>query len=391
MPVMDGMEFLKAFTKVAPQVPVIIASGRGVIEDAIETLRMGAWDYITKPINSAELLHTVTKALERAHLLEENRRYHLHLEDEIKKRTSELRARTIELISTNKKLAEEVIVRKRAESELRQFNLNLEQMVEERTQQLKIANDELKNSLQKIEEDEEAGRKIQFQLLPEEQIQLGKYEFSRKLLPSMYLSGDFLDYFEIDKKHIGFYIADVSGHGVSSAIVTALLKSFVDQYLSKYNIEHDKTILNPAQTLQKLNRDLLNENLDKYLTIYFGIIDQEKNEITHCNAGHYPFPLLHTKGESTFLKMKGSPVGLFDSSVYENQVKSLPEEFTLLLVSDGILEIVKNDDFQKKQNFVASLIKNTDLTLQDVLHDLNLGEHMSLPDDVTLLMLKRRK
>ena len=60
---------------------------------------------------------------------------------------------------------------------------------------------------------------MQNKLLPDPFMKIQDYQFSRHLYPSMTLSGDFLDYFEINEKYVGFYIADVSGHGVSSAIV----------------------------------------------------------------------------------------------------------------------------------------------------------------------------
>ena len=63
----------------------------------------------------------------------------------------------------------------------------------------------------------EAGRKLQSQLLPEDQLTIGNYVFSRRLFPSTYLSGDFVDYFPINDRHCAFYVADVSGHGAASA------------------------------------------------------------------------------------------------------------------------------------------------------------------------------
>lgn len=391
MPVMDGMEFLKIFVKKYPEIPVIIISGRGIIEEAIETLRLGAWDYITKPINNAELTHTVSRALERARLLKENRRYREHLEDEIEKRTKQLQARTSEVTQANLELQREVTERKRIAEKLRKFNIDLEKTVEKRTRQLKTTNKELKSSLKRIEEDEEAGRRIQFQLLPKQTKKFGKYEFCRKLLPSMYLSGDFLDYFQIDDQHLGFYIADVSGHGVSSAFVTALLKSFMDQYQDQFERENDTTILDPAKTLQKLNKDILDENLEKYLTIYYGVIQQNENKLTHCNAGHFPYPILFEKEKATFLKIKGSPVGLFESSTYQNEELNLPEKFLLLLVSDGILEFIETDDLQEKQKYLASVVDHLDLSLSQILKKLKIGDQMSRPDDVTLLSVKRRQ
>jgi len=91
MPEIDGLEVLRRITAASPETPVIVVSGTGAIEDSIEALRCGAWDYITKPIlEMAELEHVVNKTMERAALLRENRRYREFLEEEVKKRTAEL-------------------------------------------------------------------------------------------------------------------------------------------------------------------------------------------------------------------------------------------------------------------------------------------------------------
>ncbi len=102
MPKIDGLEVLEAITKESPEIPVIIVSGAGSMSDAIKTLKLGAWDYVTKPITDLALLeHAVTKSLERAELIRENRRYQNYLEEEVKKRTAELQqAQKLEAIGT---------------------------------------------------------------------------------------------------------------------------------------------------------------------------------------------------------------------------------------------------------------------------------------------------
>jgi PAS domain S-box-containing protein len=91
MPGISGLEVIHALAKEAPEIPVVVLSGTGYIGDAIEAIRRGAWDYVTKPIaDMAELHHVVKNVLERARLLEENRRYREGLEEEVARRTREL-------------------------------------------------------------------------------------------------------------------------------------------------------------------------------------------------------------------------------------------------------------------------------------------------------------
>ncbi|MFH2129264.1 MAG: response regulator [bacterium] len=107
MPNIDGLDVLAHVTRVAPITPIIVISGTGFIQDAIEALRLGAWDFITKPIYDMALLkHAVDRAIERSELLRENLRYKEYLEEQVKLRTADLEKRTEELLKA-KEAAEE--------------------------------------------------------------------------------------------------------------------------------------------------------------------------------------------------------------------------------------------------------------------------------------------
>jgi DNA-binding NtrC family response regulator len=81
MPEMDGLDVLAHFTGQSADTPVIVISGTGIIADVVEALRLGAWDYILKPIEDMSvLLHVVNKALERSRLIRENHEYSQQLE-----------------------------------------------------------------------------------------------------------------------------------------------------------------------------------------------------------------------------------------------------------------------------------------------------------------------
>ncbi len=91
MPEMDGLEVLARLRELSPDTPAIVVSGTGVLQDALEAIRRGAWDYVTKPIQDMEVLGlAVEKALERARLLRENRAYQENLEALVRERTAEV-------------------------------------------------------------------------------------------------------------------------------------------------------------------------------------------------------------------------------------------------------------------------------------------------------------
>jgi len=91
MPEMDGLEVVKTIVAEFPETPIIVVSGTGVLRDSIEAMRLGAWDYVEKPLHDMALLEDrVKKVLERADLLVKNRRYQENLEKEVRLRTAKL-------------------------------------------------------------------------------------------------------------------------------------------------------------------------------------------------------------------------------------------------------------------------------------------------------------
>ncbi|WP_428609543.1 EAL domain-containing protein [Sedimenticola sp.] len=105
MPEVDGLQVLEYVVNKSPDTPIIVVSGTGVIDDVIEALHLGAWDYMLKPVQDLSvLLHAVKKTLERSYLTKENRAYQQHLEEQVKKRTEELELANAEMQETNRQL-----------------------------------------------------------------------------------------------------------------------------------------------------------------------------------------------------------------------------------------------------------------------------------------------
>ncbi len=130
MPGMDGLDVLAAVTKEYPDTPVIVVTGAGVMKDAVEALRLGAFDFITKPIINMEILeHAVRAGLEWSRLQIENIKYREHLEQEIKARTADLEERTAALETSNQKLKKEMVERQRTEEALRQSESSLADII----------------------------------------------------------------------------------------------------------------------------------------------------------------------------------------------------------------------------------------------------------------------
>jgi serine phosphatase RsbU (regulator of sigma subunit) len=333
MPGMDGLQVLATVTREFPDLPILVVSGMGGMSDAIQALKFGAWDYVTKPIEDMAVLeHAIAHALERARLRQENRQHREHLE---------------------------------------------------------AVNDQLRQTVRQLHEDEAAARRIQFQLLPENDKLYRSYRFSRHLLTSQYLSGDFVDYFAIDGDHLGFYIADVSGHGVSSAFVTVMLKSYMGRYRELRRQNRDRGILNPAETLSRLNREIFSCHMDKYLTMFYGVIEWSTNQLRYSSGGQFPFPILFDGEQASYVGKKSLPIGLFDFASYQTESLQLPPRFAMVFISDGILETLPQPTLCDKQAFLLELVGHTELTIENLIQALGLDQAGPLPDDITLLLIER--
>lgn len=333
MPGTDGLHVLSELSESHPELPVIIVSGTADLGDAVQALRLGAWDYVTKPIfDFAVLDHALARALERARLLAENRAYRSRLE---------------------------------------------------------ATNERLENSLRQLEQDEASGRRIQFTLLPERRVRFGEFECSRFLKTSSFLSGDFTDYFTIDGSRFAIYIADVSGHGVSSAVITVMLKSYVGRHLENYRRYADSTIRDPASLLAAINRDLLASRHGKYLTMFYGVVDLERNWMQFANGGQYPYPWLFDGRDVRQFAGKSPPVGLFEDAEYNSELLALPRKFSLTMFSDGVLELLEGPGLGEKKAAMRRAAATDRLDASGIAAALAIDEDATAPDDASILTLRR--
>jgi len=105
MPRLDGFGIIERIVPSRPELPVIVLSGVGVIDKAVEAIRKGAWDFLSKPIGRFSILQlTLERALERSRLLAENRAYREHLEDEVVKKTEQVLELSRNIILTQKEI-----------------------------------------------------------------------------------------------------------------------------------------------------------------------------------------------------------------------------------------------------------------------------------------------
>ncbi|MDZ7784806.1 MAG: SpoIIE family protein phosphatase [Halioglobus sp.] len=223
---------------------------------------------------------------------------------------------------------------------------------------LEAANTELKGTVKLLEQDQQAGRQVQLRMLPATPLVLGDYVFSHTIIPSLYLSGDFTDYFTVGEHHVSFFMADVSGHGSSSAFATVLLKNLFARKRSDLLRRNDPSIMSPVQMLESANRELLDLGVGKFATMVVGVLDMRDNTLCYSVAGHLPLPVLISDSGARYLEGEGSAVGLVEKGEYREDEIELPDSFMLALFSDGFLETFAAKEPHREGTLIFSRSSN---------------------------------
>ncbi|MEQ9462400.1 MAG: SpoIIE family protein phosphatase [Haliea sp.] len=316
------------------QIPAIIISDRAEVDRMMTALRLGASDFFVRPIEDTEAL---LKSIERC---------------------------------------------------VRQRQLRRE--LQESRKRLELANIELRGTVKMLEQDQQAGRQVQLRMLPASPMVLDEYVFSHTVIPSLYLSGDFTDYFTVGDHHVTFFMADVSGHGSSSAFTTVLLKNLFARKRSDYLRRSDDTILSPVAMLKRANKELLGLAVGKFATMVVGLLDTAANTLRYSIAGHLPQPVLVSKEGARYLRGEGSAVGIMDDASYEEHLIDLPQRFMLALFSDGILEILPPQNLIEKEKYFLKVFEESAESPEDIVTRLGLDHVETAPDDIAALFISKR-
>jgi len=261
----------------------------------------------------------------------------------------------------------------RTKEHLERRNVELQQKVERGTARLEMQEAELQRA-----------REIQQSLLPRNIPQIPGFEIAGAWQPASTVSGDYYDVLPLGDHKLGICIADVSGKGVSAALLMANVQAAVRAYANESE--------SPAQVCGKVNR-LLCENIatGKFVTFLYGILDGDERSFQYCNAGHL-YPILVSRGSVGMLEQGGAVLGVFPAWTYEDSVIDLMAGDRLLLFTDGITEASDTNGQEFEETRIAAFAKaNATLSASELDNRLLAqvtdfcGAHFQ--DDATLLVI----
>ena len=257
--------------------------------------------------------------------------------------------------------------------------------------ELRTKNDELQTAYQTIQADLTLARHLQQSLLPREMPQVAGIRFAARYLASGAVGGDFYDAFRLDERHLGFYIADAVGHGVRAALLTVFLKKGIT---TKEIGPRSYRLLTPREVVERLNRDMLQEELAEYpfITMVYASLNLDTLELLYTCGGH-PYPvLLRSDGSQERLEAGGGLVGVFEHHYEEGNCILEPGD-RLICYTDGIENALGLAAPACIERFQAILAEHRRRELSEMLvaceADL-LGQSRTteLEDDLTLLALE---
>ena len=274
--------------------------------------------------------------------------------------------------------------------------LTLEKNLTETNKQLLLARE-------MINRDIKTAASMQRSLLPPKLSTIQGISIDWIFQPSMYLSGDIFNFFALDSTHIGFYIIDVAGHGIASAMQSFTLSRLLspDVSCSSYlkfsspETPSRKFIRSASAVVKQLNQQFqTNEDNFLYFTMCYGIINTALQSIDICQAGH-PYSLYQQKNkESEFITNSGLPIGVIENGNYESEFLNYHSGDRLFLYSDGIIECESpNGEMFGKERLRQFIDESRHLNIKEVTAKFDQTIHLwrkknSFEDDISILVLE---
>jgi serine phosphatase RsbU (regulator of sigma subunit) len=261
-------------------------------------------------------------------------------------------------------------------------------------QQLETNRHEIERKNGQMEQELILAGRVQQAMLPQSSMETGALRFYHRYLPAGRVSGDFFHVRRISEQVAGAFVCDVMGHGVRSAMITAMMRALVEELQSEAG--------QPGELLERLNCDLhsiLNQNDESmYASAIYMVIDTASHQIRWASAGHpCPLHLCRHDGRVEPLSLpkekRGKVLGLFEDSIYPTCEAPLQPGDILLLFTDGVYEVFRGKEEFGVDGVMATVRQNLARPVSELLDRILdaarvFGDIQNFEDDVCLLAIE---
>ena len=342
MPKKDGYEVCSELQQDnrTADIPIIFISSKSEVEDKIKGMELGGVDYVTKPFDAGEVLA-------------------------------------------------------RVKTQLKIRNL---------TKKLKQKNRELLEKQRLIDEDLKAGAEIQKSLISFAPPDIKNVDIVWRFMPCHRIGGDIFNVLRLNDDHLVIYMLDVSGHGISSAMVAFTVSQMLRPktgfpFKRSIDIPPYYEIVPPADVLSTMDQKYQIERFNKFFTISYSILNVKDGTLRYSSAGHPPSVLLHQDGSLELLEEGGTIIGMGALGAllpFEEGERKLCYRDKLFIYTDGIIEYQNEGGaFYGEERFLAELQRLKDEHISDILDGvitsvMRFGNNTEPRDDISLLAVEYR-
>lgn len=282
--------------------------------------------------------------------------------------------------------------------------LRMQRELTEKNRLIKSTLDELQTLYDSLDNDLIEAKKLQQSLVSDRYRDFGAAEVSLLLQSCGHVGGDLVGMFEVSPTRIGLYGIDVSGHGISSALMTARLAGYLSSASPDQNVALYKTIDGafaprpPAETIATLNQLILSEmETELYFTMALADVDLETGKVILAQAGH-PHPFVQrASGAVEMVGEGGLPVGLIEGAEYQQFEVSMAAGDRLMIHSDGVVECADTRGNLLGDDGFARILKDLRQTcgmacLESIIWKLSeFADDQEFADDVSAVLLEFKK
>ncbi len=241
----------------------------------------------------------------------------------------------------------------------------------------------------RLEKELAIAREIQASFLPKRAPEVAGFDLAGATQPHDEVGGDYFDFIRVSDSRLGIAIADVSGKGIPAALIMAGFRmSLLAEIRNEFTMR---------AVMRKVNT-LLHESTerDKFVTLFYGVLDWKNRSLSFSNAGHNPPLLLRGDGRAQYLLEGGVALGVLPDARYEERPVALHPGDVLLLYTDGVSEAESPTGEQFGTERLERCLRRLAAgTAQEILKGVvdevtaYAGEH-GVDDDLTLVVVKVR-